>query len=47
MILSVSRFRSNRSVSHGNGWTPPGPGFYRITVLDADGVSARSELRVR
>lgn len=28
-------------------WTPPGPGFYRITVLDADGVSARSELRVR
>jgi len=28
-------------------WTPPGPGFYRITVLDADGVSARAELRVR
>jgi penicillin-binding protein 1C len=29
------------------GWTPPGPGFYRITVLDADGVAARAELRVR
>ncbi|MGG5817499.1 penicillin-binding protein 1C [Falsiroseomonas sp. HW251] len=28
-------------------WTPPGPGFYRVTVLDADGVSARAELRVR
>lgn len=28
-------------------WTPPGPGFYRITVLDADGVAARSDLRVR
>jgi penicillin-binding protein 1C len=28
-------------------WTPPGPGFYRITVLDADGISARAELRVR
>ena len=29
------------------GWTPPGPGFYRITVLDADGVAAGAELRVR
>jgi len=29
------------------GWTPPGPGFYRITVLDADGAAARAELRVR
>jgi penicillin-binding protein 1C len=28
-------------------WTPPGPGFYRITVLDADGVAARADLRVR
>lgn len=28
-------------------WTPPGPGFYRVTVLDADGVSAAAELRVR
>ncbi len=28
-------------------WTPPGPGFYRVTVLDADGVAARAELRVR
>ena len=29
------------------GWMPPGPGFYRITVLDAAGASARTELRVR
>ena len=29
------------------GWVPPGPGFYRITVLDAEGASARTELRVR
>ena len=28
-------------------WVPPGPGFYRITVLDADGAAARTELRVR
>jgi penicillin-binding protein 1C len=29
------------------GWTPPGPGFYRITVLDADGAAVGAELRVR
>ncbi len=28
-------------------WVPPGPGFYRITVLDADGTAARADLRVR
>jgi penicillin-binding protein 1C len=28
-------------------WTPPGPGFYRITVLDADGAAAQAALRVR
>ncbi len=28
-------------------WTPPGPGFYRLTVLDADGASARATVRVR
>jgi penicillin-binding protein 1C len=28
-------------------WTPPGPGFYRVTVLDADGQAVRAELRVR
>ncbi|MDP3415321.1 penicillin-binding protein 1C [Falsiroseomonas sp.] len=28
-------------------WVPPGPGFYRVTVLDADGVAAGAELRVR
>jgi penicillin-binding protein 1C len=28
-------------------WTPPGPGFYGVTVLDADGVAARAALRVR
>jgi penicillin-binding protein 1C len=29
------------------GWMPPGPGFYRITVLDADGAAASAEVRVR
>ena len=29
------------------GWVPPGPGFYRFSVLDAEGASARAELRVR
>ncbi len=28
-------------------WTPPGPGAYRITVLDADGVVAAVAVRVR
>ncbi len=27
-------------------WAPPGPGFYRITVLDAVGGVARAEVRV-
>lgn len=27
-------------------WQPPGPGFYRVTVLDADGLSARASVRV-
>jgi penicillin-binding protein 1C len=29
------------------GWTPPGPGFYRVTVLDADGAAVGAALRVR
>jgi penicillin-binding protein 1C len=29
------------------GWLPGGPGFYTITVLDADGLSARAPVRVR
>ncbi|MFT8247199.1 transglycosylase domain-containing protein [Roseomonas sp. BN140053] len=29
------------------GWTPPGPGFYRVTVLDADGTAASAPVRVR
>jgi len=28
-------------------WNPPGPGFYRLTVLDADGAAARAGVRVR
>ena len=28
-------------------WQPPGPGFFRITVLDALGQAARAEVRVR
>ena len=28
-------------------WAPPGPGFYRVTVLDAAGAAARAEVRVR
>jgi penicillin-binding protein 1C len=28
-------------------WAPPGAGFYRITVLDAEGAAVRAELRVR
>ena len=28
-------------------WSPPGPGFYRLTVLDADGAAARVSVRVK
>ena len=28
-------------------WNPPGPGFYRLTVLDADGLAARAGVRVK
>jgi penicillin-binding protein 1C len=28
-------------------WRPPGPGFYRLTVLDADGAAAHAGVRVR
>ena len=29
------------------GWQPPGPGVYRITVLDAEGAAAGATIRVR
>lgn len=29
------------------GWLPPGPGFYRLTVLDAEGAFARATVQVR
>jgi penicillin-binding protein 1C len=28
-------------------WVPDGPGFYRVTVIDAEGAAAAAELRVR
>ncbi len=28
-------------------WVPAGPGFYRVTVLDADGIAAAAQVRVR
>ena len=28
-------------------WLPPSPGFYRITVVDADGAAAQAAVRVR
>jgi penicillin-binding protein 1C len=28
-------------------WIPPAPGFYRLTVLDADGGAVRVSLRVK
>jgi penicillin-binding protein 1C len=39
----IAAERARREV----GWTPPGPGQYRITVLDAEGAAARAEFRVR
>ena len=28
-------------------WPPPGPGFYTLSVLDADGMAAKAAVRVR
>ena len=28
-------------------WTPSGPGFYRVTILDAEGTAAGAAVRVR
>jgi penicillin-binding protein 1C len=28
-------------------WTPPGSGFYRLTVLDAEGSAAHAGARIR
>jgi penicillin-binding protein 1C len=28
-------------------WLPAGPGFYRLTVLDADGAAVRAAVQVR
>jgi len=39
----IAHERSRREAS----WQPPGPGFFRITVLDAQGQAARAEVRVR
>jgi penicillin-binding protein 1C len=35
--------RVRRDVS----WQPSGPGFYRVTVLDADGSAVRAGVQVR
>jgi penicillin-binding protein 1C len=29
------------------GWRPQGPGFYRITVIDAEGAAAHARVRIR
>ena len=29
------------------GWVPPGPGFYSVSVLDADGLVARAPVHIR
>ena len=37
----------NDTVRRDASWRPPGPGFYRITVLDSTGSVARAAVRVR
>lgn len=39
----IAHERARREAS----WLPPGPGFFRVTVLDAEGQAARAEVRVR
>jgi penicillin-binding protein 1C len=35
------------AVRRETSWTPAGPGFYRLTVLDADGLATHATVRVR
>jgi len=35
------------SVRRDASWQPAGPGFYRLTVLDADGAAAQTRVRVK
>jgi penicillin-binding protein 1C len=28
-------------------WRPPGPGFYRVTVVDRDGRKAEARVRIK
>ncbi len=37
----------SRPASRTASWTPEGPGFYTVTVQDADGTQARAQVRVR
>jgi len=39
--LSADRIRREAA------WLPPGPGFYRLTVLDSEGAAARVNVQVR
>ncbi|MGC8468595.1 MAG: transglycosylase domain-containing protein [Acetobacteraceae bacterium] len=45
-LVDGSPIRSRRALRR-TRWTPPGPGFYRITVLDAAGAAADAWVRVR
>ncbi len=39
--IASDRIRRNAN------WRPPSPGFYRLTVIDADGQTANAQVRVR
>jgi penicillin-binding protein 1C len=39
-VASVGALRTTQ-------WTPPGPGFYRVTVLDAHGRAAQAAIRIK
>jgi penicillin-binding protein 1C len=39
-VASVGALRTTQ-------WTPPGPGFYRVTVLDAHGRAAQAAIRIQ
>jgi penicillin-binding protein 1C len=40
-VLPSERYRRDAA------WTPAGPGFYRLTVLDAEGSAVHAEVRVK
>ncbi len=46
-LVDGARVPDTDATERSASWTPPGPGFFTLSVLDADGASARANIRIR